>query len=183
MKQNHLTIKYRSLTYTYLIRSIFVSHWTIISIMMFIHQIILKILSQITRPWNIGHVDLYLFWSHGLGHTFSFSENMLLIHQRVWNIRQNQWTMKYRSQWHTFILRSNVRSYWSIIPKDDVYTSNSLQDIIQNHWIMKYRSQWPTIILRSCIRSYWFIIPNNDVHTWNNLQGIRHNQWIMKYRP
>ena len=27
------------------------------------------ILSKITRPWNIGHVDLYLFWGQGLGHT------------------------------------------------------------------------------------------------------------------
>ena len=90
--------------------------------------------------------------------------------------------MKYRSPWHRFILRSNIRSYWPIIPKDDVHTSNSLQDITQNHWSMKYRSQWPTFILRSCVMSHWFIIPNNDVHRWNSLQGIRHNHWTMKYR-
>ena len=45
------------------------------------------------------------------------------------NIRQNHWSMKYRSQWPMFILRSNIRSYWHIIPKYDVYISNSLQDI------------------------------------------------------
>ena len=39
MKQNCWTIKYRSLTYIYLIRSIYVSHWPIIPTMMFIHQI------------------------------------------------------------------------------------------------------------------------------------------------
>ena len=56
-------------------------------------------------------------------------------------IRQNLWTMKYRSQWSTFILRS----YWLIIPKYDVHTSNSLQDIRQNHWTVKYRSCWPSL--------------------------------------
>ena len=56
--------------------------------------------------------------------------------------------MKYRSQWPTFILRSNTGSYCLIIPKYGVHISNSLQDIRQNHWTMKYRSQWPTFILR-----------------------------------
>ena len=90
----------------------------------------------------------------------------------LWDIRQNHWTMKNRSQWHTVILRSNVWSYWSIIPKYDVHTSNSLQDITQNHWTMKYRSQWLTFILRSNVGSYWFIIPNKDVHTSKSLQDI-----------
>ena len=94
----------------------------------------------------------------------------------------NHWTMTYRSQWPTFILRSNVGSYWFILRKYDVHTSNSLQDIRQIHWTVKYRSQWPILILRSCFGSYWFIIPNNDIHTWNSLQGVRHNHWTMKYR-
>ena len=130
-KRNHWTIKYRLLTYIYSMRSITVSHWSIIPTMLFIHQIILKILSKITRPWNIGHVDLYLFfWGQSLGHTESLSENMTLIHQNsLGNIRQNHWTMKYRSQWPSVILRSNVVSYWLIIPNNDVHTSNSLQDI------------------------------------------------------
>ena len=67
MKQNRWNIKYRSLTYIYLVRSIYMSHWSIIPTMMFINQIILRILNKITRPWNIGHVDLYLLWSQSLG--------------------------------------------------------------------------------------------------------------------
>ena len=56
--------------------------------------------------------------------------------------------MEYRSQWPLLILRSNVGSYWFILPKApkyDVHTSNSLQDIRQNHWTMKYRSCWPSL--------------------------------------
>ena len=86
-KQNLWTMKYRSLTYIYLVRSIYVSHWCIIPTMMFIHQIILKILSKITRPWNIGHVDLYLLWGQSLGHTVSLTENMTLMHQTVLDIQ------------------------------------------------------------------------------------------------
>ena len=174
-----MTIKYRSLTYIYLIRSVYVTHWSIIPTMMFIYQIILKILSKITRPWNIGHEDLYLLWDQSLGHTVLLSENMTL---SVWDIWQNHWSMKYRSHRSTFILRSNIGSYWPIIPKYDVHTSNRLQDVTQNHWTMKHRSQSPTFILRSNVWSYWFIIPNKDVHTSNNLQDIWPNHWTMKYR-
>ena len=81
MKKNRWTIKYKSLTYIYLIRPTYVSHWSIIPTMMFIHQIILTILSKITRPWNIGCVDLYLLCGQSLGHTVSLSENMTLMHQ------------------------------------------------------------------------------------------------------
>ena len=130
MKQNRWTIKYTSQTYIYLIRLIYVLHWSIISTMMFIYQIILKIWSKITRPWNIGHVDLYLLWGHSLGHTVSLSENMTLMHQIVLgDIRQSHWTMKYSSHRPTFISWSNVGSYWPIIPKYDVHTSNSFQDL------------------------------------------------------
>ena len=61
------------------------------------------------------------------------------------DIRQNHWTMEYRSQWPTLIMRSNVGLYWFILQKYDVHTSNSLQDIRQNHWTMKYRSCWPSL--------------------------------------
>ena len=90
--------------------------------------------------------------------------------------------MKYRSQWPTFIFRSNIGSYWLIIPKYDVRISNSLQDIRQNHWTLKYRSQWPTFILRSKVVSYWLIILKNDVHAANSFWDVRQNQWTMKYR-
>ena len=36
-------------------RSLFVSHWSIILTMTFLHQIVLKILGKITGPQNIGH--------------------------------------------------------------------------------------------------------------------------------
>ena len=98
------------------------------------------------------------------------------------DIRQNHWTIKYRSQWPTFILRSRIKSYWLIIPRYHVNTSNSLQDIRQNHWTMKYRSQWPTFILRSSIKSYWLIISRYHVNTSNSLQDIRQNHWTIKYR-
>ena len=96
------------------------------------------------------------------------------------DIKQNHWTMKYRSH-SLFILRSNTGSYWLIIPKYDVHTLNSLQDIGKNHWTMKYRSHWPTFILRSYVGSYWLIIPKYDVHTSNSLQDIRQNYWTVKY--
>ena len=140
------------------------SHWSIISIMMFIHQIVLKILRQITRPWNKGCWPVFILRS-------KFGSPCLIIRKydthpsnNVWDLRQNHWTMKYRSQWHTFILRANFWPYWPIIPKYDVHKLNSLQDITQNQWIKKYRSRWPTFILSSTSG----IIPNNDVHTSKN---------------
>ena len=111
MKQNRWTIKYRSLTYIYLIKSIYVSHWSIIPTMIFIHQIILKILSKITRPWNIGHVDIFNLRSN-------FRSDCLIIlkydshaSNSLGDTRQNHWTMKYRSDRPTFILRSNTVTY------------------------------------------------------------------------
>ena len=122
------------------------THWSIIPTMMFIHQIILKILSKITRPWNIGHDDLYLLWGQRLSRTVSLSENTHASNS-VGYIWQNHWTMKYRSHRPTLSLMSNIGSYWPMILKFEVHTSNSLQDIRQNQWTMKYRSQWPTFIL------------------------------------
>ena len=70
---------------------------------------------------------------------------MVIIYPIVFKLQgKNHQTMKYRSQWPTFILRSNVLSYWLIIPKYDVHTSYSLQDIRQYHWTVKYRSSWPS---------------------------------------
>ena len=108
---------------------------------------------------------------------FEVKHRVILAH-----IRQNHWTMNYRSQCPTNILRSNIGLSWLIIPKYGVHISNSLQVIRQNHWTMKYRSQWPTFILRSNVMSYWLIIPKFDVHISNSLQDIRQNQWTVKYR-
>ena len=68
-----------------------------------------------------------------MGHTVSLSEYKSLYDTHASNslgdIRQNHWTMKYRSHRSTFILRSKVGSYWPIIPKYDVHIPNSLQDV------------------------------------------------------
>ena len=53
------------------------------------------------------------------------------------DIWQNHWTMKYRSQCRTFILRRIIRSHHFIIWKCDVHMSNGLSDIGQNHWTVK----------------------------------------------
>ena len=119
---------------------------------------------------------------------FEVKGHITLIHfPKVWYsslkyyLRYNR-TMKYRSQWPTFVLKSNVLSYWLIILKYDVHTSNSLQDIRQIQWTMKYISQWPTNTLRSDVGSYWLIIPKYDVDISNSLQDIRQTHWTMKYR-
>ena len=135
MKPNRWTIKYRSLAYIYFVRSMYVSQWSIIPTMMFIHQLILKILSKIPRPWNTGHVDLYLFCGQKFGsHCLIIWKYDTHASNSLGDIRQSHRTMKYRSHRPTFILRSNIRSYWPLIPKYDVHTSNSLQDIMQNNW-------------------------------------------------
>ena len=104
-------------------------------------KIVFKILGKITGPRNIGYSNLYLFSSQTSiirqynGHTSNSLQDM----------RQNHWTMKYRSQWPAFIFRSNAGSYRLIIRKHDVHISNSVQDIRQNHWTVKYRSCWPSL--------------------------------------
>ena len=114
--------------------------------MMYIHQIVFKIYGKITGPWNIGHIDLYLFWGQSLGHTDSIIPNNIVhTSNSLQDIRQNHWTMECSSQWPTLILRSNIESYWFILPNYDLHTSNSLQDVRQNHWIVKYRSGWPSL--------------------------------------
>ena len=95
-------------------------------------------------------------------HTDSYSESMMFIHQTVFKIKAK---FSGPSQWPTNIWRSDVGSYWLIIPKYNVQPLNSFQDIRQNHWTMKYRSQCATNILRSNIGSYWLIIPKYGVNT------------------
>ena len=97
---------------------------------------------------------------------------------KVWGKNTEPWNI---AQSPTFILRWSIKSYWLIIPRYYVYTSNSLQDIRQNHWTMKYRSQRPTFILKSSIKSYSLISPRY-VYTSNNLQDIWQNHWTVKYR-
>ena len=48
------------LTYIYFIRSVFVTQWSIIPSIKFIHQIVFNIIWKITCPWNTGHSDVHL---------------------------------------------------------------------------------------------------------------------------
>ena len=50
IRQNHWTMKYRSMAHIYFMRPIFVSHWSIIPNITFSHQSVSKILSKITGP-------------------------------------------------------------------------------------------------------------------------------------
>ena len=77
IKQSNWTAKYRSLTCIYFIRLIFVSHWSIVPSMTFLHQIIFKILSKVTGPQNTGH----WFVSH-----WSIIPSMTFLHQIAFTI-------------------------------------------------------------------------------------------------
>ena len=61
--------------------------------------------------------------------------------ERARNIRQNLWTMEYRSQCPTnsfeVIDRVRLKKY----PKYDAFLFDMVGNTGQNHWTMKYRSQ------------------------------------------
>ena len=153
------------------------------------------LLYQIDPPWVKINLAEFQIWAvktraseQGLTYTPSqchrlihYSEYHVYTSNCLHNIRQNHWTMKYRSQWSNFILKSSIKSYWLISPRYHVHTSNSLQNIRQNHWTMKYRSQWPTFNLMSNIKSYWLISPRYHVYKSNSLQDIRLNHWTLTY--
>ena len=111
---------------------------------------------------------LYQRSYRGWSYCFIISKYGVHISNRLQDIRQNHWTITYRSKRPTFILRSNVGSYKLIILKYEVHTANSLQDIRQNQWTMKYRSQRPTFILRSNVlntRKYFLEVTLNFITT------------------
>ena len=115
IRQNHRTMKYRSLTHIYFMQPIFVSHWSIILHTTFLYQTVFKILRNITGTQNIDHWPIYILWGQSLCHTDPLSQ--------VWSssnsfqdIRQNHWTMKYRSLTYIHFMRSIFVSHWSIIP-------------------------------------------------------------------
>ena len=101
----NLSIKYRLLTHTYFMRSIFVSYWFIIPSTTLLHQIVFKILSLITGLWKIGHWSTYISWSQSLCHTCIIS-NMMFIYQIILKILSKitgPWNI---GQWPTNILWS-----------------------------------------------------------------------------
>ena len=135
-------------------RFIFVSHWPNIPNMIFLNQIVAKILSKIAGPCNIGQWHTYILRGQSLCHTDLLSQIwyifyevnlcVLLTHYTKYDIppwnslhdtKQNHWTTKCRS---IYFMRSIH------YPKYDIHPSNSLQDIRQNHSTMIYRSHWPS---------------------------------------
>ena len=52
--------------------SIFVSHWSIITRITFLHNIVFKLLSKVTGPQNIGHLPTYISRDQSLCHTDPF---------------------------------------------------------------------------------------------------------------
>ena len=83
IRQNQWTTKYRSLTYIYLIWSIYVTHWSIIPSTTFLHQIVFK-----QNHWTIKYRSLtyiYLIWSIYVTH-WSIIPTMMFIHQIILKI-------------------------------------------------------------------------------------------------
>ena len=103
IKQNPWAAKYRSLTYIYFRQSIFVLHWYIIPTMTFFHQIVLKILSKITGPQNIGHWPTYILWVQSSCHR-SIIISMTFPHQKVFKILSEVNGPQNIGQWPTYIL-------------------------------------------------------------------------------
>ena len=89
-------------------------------------------------------------------------------------MKQNLWTVKYRSCWPTFIIRSKVVPHWCDIP-NEVHQWLCLQYIGQNQWTLKYRLLWPTTIMRTKFASNWVIISKYDVQP--NKQDMKQNYW------
>ena len=85
---------------------------------------------------------------------------------------------KCRSPWPALILRANVRSYWLVIPKYEIHTTNSPQDIRQNHWTRKYRSQWTTFILRLKVLMY-----TNNFKSMTIIKGKINGLWNIGHWP
>ena len=96
------------------------------------------------------------------------------------SIRHNHWTMKYRSHWPTYILRSLFMSDRTNI-QHTTFLYQIVFEIRHNHWIMKYRSNWPTYILRSLLVSHETNI-QGMTFLCQSLWDMRHNHWTMKCR-
>ena len=79
--------------------------------MTFVHQILFKILGKITGPWNIGHSDrTSISRSNVMPYWLIIRKYNVHTSNSLQDKGQIQWTMKYRSQWPTNILRSHVGS-------------------------------------------------------------------------
>ena len=94
--------------------------------MMFIQQIVFKIQCKITRPWNIGHSDLQLFWGQTLGHTDSYSQSILFMHQRVFKAKSLVYDPIYFEVKYWVIPTHNPKVHQSKKVKQVIYTLDTI---------------------------------------------------------
>ena len=172
-------MKYRSVTYIYFIRSIFVSHWSIISSMTFLHQIVLKMLSEITGLQNIGHWPTYILWVQWLCHTDILSQVCIaFLHQIVFKILSKVTGPQNIGHWPTYIFcRSIFVSHWSIIPSM-TFLRQIVFKILSKIAGLWNIGHWPTYI--SWGQSLCHTDPLYDIHPSNSLEDIRQNHPTMK---
>ena len=116
----------------------------------------------------------------------------------IQDMRQNYWTMKYRSRWPTFVMMSIVVSYKTSIPSFTLiheivfkiigktagawkYDHNDLDLITLNVDVINMSDAHPS--LSSCLykqtAAYYFFEAHPDSLT---RQNIRQNHWSMKIR-
>ena len=149
IRQNHWTTKYRSLTFIYFMRSIFVSYWFISPNMMFVHQISFKILSKITDTKYRSLTYIIIFYEVNLCVTLiNYIIYDLHPSNSFQDMRQNQVTDPH------LLNEANLCVTLIHYPKYNTPPSNSLQDIKQNHWTMKYRSLTCIYFMRSVFVSH-----------------------------
>ena len=112
----------------------------------------------------------YKKWGHLQRETEQGPKYDAYLLDRSRDIRQNHWTMKYRSQWPTNRMRSLTGSDWtSILSMMPSYLIGSeIQG--KNHWTMKYRSQWHTKSMRSL-----------TVWNWTNSKRFLSNRFSQRY--
>ena len=122
-------------------KSIFVSDWSIIQHLTFIHPILFEDIRQKSLDHEIQVIDQHMFYEINLC--------TILIHYPTYNIstsnslqdiKLNRWTWKNRSLAYIYFMRSISVSYGCIIPKYNVYPSNHFEDMKPTLWAIQYRS-------------------------------------------
>ena len=146
IRQNHWTLKYRSLQPIILIRSILASHLLIIQHWKTLQdkkQIYWTMKSRSLRPTFICKINLCVALTHYLEVWRAFKTKGKII--EPWTICHHHLPV---------IMRSKIKSHSLIIPK--MIFDNQ---IVFKIWGSHYRSLWPTIVMRSITASHWFIMP------------------------
>ena len=143
--------------------------------MTFFYQIVFQIRGMITGPWNKGHNDLIIFWGHSwcnleLSKVWHFSIKQSL----RWH---NHWSMKYRSNWPTYTLRSLLVSH-----ETNIQGMTFLYQIVFEIWGI-ITGPWNTS------HNDLIIFCGHSVSHGTNIQGMtylhlrvmRHYHWTMEY--